>query len=200
MTDELPEPAKRGPKRSETSRLAILTAAYELVSEVGYRQVTIEGIAARAGCGKQTVYRWWAHKADVLLEALAVKADIRVSTEDQGSYRTELARFLNDSFELIRVPGVEPVLQALMAEAQIEPGFRERLRPFLDRRRAALRLITARAAERGELPVGPDQDQIADLVFGFFWYRMLATDSHPTNVDADALLAVLAPPPSKGSR
>ncbi|QNP73030.1 TetR/AcrR family transcriptional regulator [Streptomyces roseirectus] len=56
-------------RRSETSRRAIYAAALGLVAESGYAKTTIEGIAARAGVGKQTIYRWWGSKADVLLEA-----------------------------------------------------------------------------------------------------------------------------------
>ncbi|MFD5079392.1 TetR/AcrR family transcriptional regulator [Streptomyces sp. NPDC058371] len=67
-----PHPGKPTPdstRRSERSRRAIYDAALALVSEVGYPKTTIEGIAARAGVGKQTIYRWWSSKADVLLEA-----------------------------------------------------------------------------------------------------------------------------------
>ncbi|MFJ6687150.1 TetR/AcrR family transcriptional regulator [Streptomyces werraensis] len=56
-------------RRSERSRRAIYDAALALVAEVGYPKTTIEGIASRAGVGKQTIYRWWSSKADVLLEA-----------------------------------------------------------------------------------------------------------------------------------
>ncbi|MDF9803357.1 AcrR family transcriptional regulator [Streptomyces sp. HB372] len=57
-------------RRSDRSRRAIHDAALALVGEVGYRRTTIEGIAARAGVGKQTIYRWWPSKAAVLMEAL----------------------------------------------------------------------------------------------------------------------------------
>ncbi|GAB2799112.1 TetR/AcrR family transcriptional regulator [Streptomyces chlorus] len=56
-------------RRSERSRRAIYDAAIALVVEIGYPKTTIEGIAARAGVGKQTIYRWWGSKAEVLLEA-----------------------------------------------------------------------------------------------------------------------------------
>ncbi|WP_371529490.1 TetR/AcrR family transcriptional regulator [Streptomyces sp. NBC_01283] len=56
-------------RRSERSRRAIYDAALDLVSEVGYGKLTIEAIAARAGVGKQTIYRWWPSKGAVLLDA-----------------------------------------------------------------------------------------------------------------------------------
>ena len=69
-----------GRPRSEASRQATLMAALELAAEIGYGRLTIEGIAARAGVGKQTIYRWWPSKADILLEAGAAKAGLRVPT------------------------------------------------------------------------------------------------------------------------
>ena len=57
------------PRRSKRAHEAILTAAAELIHERPYSDVCIEAIAARAGVGKQTIYRWWASKAAVLMEA-----------------------------------------------------------------------------------------------------------------------------------
>ena len=65
-------PAPRGPdpaRRSERAHTAILEATRDLIVEVGYDSMSIEGIAARAGVGKQTIYRWWPSKAAVLLDA-----------------------------------------------------------------------------------------------------------------------------------
>ncbi|MFF3919660.1 TetR/AcrR family transcriptional regulator [Streptomyces sp. NPDC001852] len=167
----------RGRKRSEQTRLAILTAAYELTTEVGFPDLTIEGIAARAGAGKQTVYRWWPTKADVLLEALALKADLKVSTADQGSFDAELDAFLRDSAALMAFPGVVPVLRSLMAEAQRDADFRRRFQDgFLSKRRAALETIVERAAARGDKPAHLTAALVADLVFGLIWYRVLATE------------------------
>jgi Transcriptional regulator len=56
-------------RRSERSRRAIYDAALALVVEVGYARTTVEGIASRAGVGKQTIYRWWPSKSAVLLDA-----------------------------------------------------------------------------------------------------------------------------------
>src|SRR3954453_1743604 len=114
VTDQ-PAPARAGRRRSEDSRQAILTAAVELVEKVGYAGLTIEGIAARSGAGKQTVYRWWPSKADVLLDALATKADLHIPVPDEGSYAADLRAFLSASFALGSNRQVVAALRALMA-------------------------------------------------------------------------------------
>jgi AcrR family transcriptional regulator len=183
-----------GRPRSEASRQATLTAALELAAEVGYGGLTIEGIAARAGVGKQTIYRWWASKADILLEAGAANADLHVPVTDHGSYRADLRAFLEASYRMADQPGLADLLRALMAEAQINPEFGWRFRAaFLERRRAALAVITDRARERGDLPDHPRPGTVADIVFGTIWYRTLAT-LQPLDADlVDDLLGLLAP-------
>ena len=128
-------------------------AALELAAEIGYGRLTIEGIATRAGVGKQTIYRWWPSKADILLEAGAAKADLHVPVTDHGSYRADLRVFLEASYRMASYPGLADLLRALMAEAQIDPEFGDRFRAaFLERRREALAVIIDRARERGDLP------------------------------------------------
>jgi AcrR family transcriptional regulator len=187
-------PRSPGRPRSEASRQAILVAALSLAGEVGYAGLTIEGIAARAGVGKQTIYRWWPSKADVLLEAGAVKAELQVPVTDHGSYRADLRAFLQASYALGNKPRFAGLLRALMAEAQLDPEFGTRFRAaFLERRREALAVITDRARERGDLPGRPDPATVADIVFGTIWYRILATMRPLDAVLEEDLLDLLAP-------
>jgi AcrR family transcriptional regulator len=165
-----------------------------LTAEIGFAELTIEGIAGRAGVGKQTIYRWWPSKADVLLEAIAAKAELHVPVIDNGSYRADLRAFLEASYALGRVPGVTDVLRSLMAEAQLDREFGERFRvSFLERRREALGAITSRARDRGDLPGHVEPSLVADIVFGIVWYRVLATGGPLDGALADDLLGVLAP-------
>jgi AcrR family transcriptional regulator len=162
------EPVRPGRKRSEESRLAILTAALELTAELGYAGLTVDGIAARSGTGKQTIYRWWPSKADVLLDALATKADLFVPSPDEGSLAEDLRRFLTASFALGNRKPLADALRALMAQAQIDAEFRERFwTSFLLRRREALRVLL----DRGDLPTSVET--ATDVVFGVIWYRLL---------------------------
>jgi AcrR family transcriptional regulator len=182
----------RGRPRSEEARQAILRAAFEISTESGYGALTIEGIAARAGVGKQTIYRWWPTKADVLLEAGAAKAALRVPLGDHGSYAADLRAFLTASYKMGNDRGLADLLRALMAEAQLDEAFGERFRTaFLQRRRDALETIIDRARERGDLPPHPSPTVALDIVFGTIWYRVLATHKRLDKGLVDDLVAVL---------
>nr|BFF16625.1 hypothetical protein GCM10025730_01460 [Promicromonospora thailandica] len=100
-----PDPSRR----SEKSRRAVLTAAFELVQEVPYAQLTIEGIAGRAGVGKQTIYRWWPSKAAILFDAflLLSRSDDGATPElpDTGDLRRDLAAVLHATVAELTDPG-----------------------------------------------------------------------------------------------
>ncbi|MFI6347160.1 TetR/AcrR family transcriptional regulator [Streptomyces sp. NPDC050560] len=200
--DKQPTPAARGRKRSEESRGAVLRAAFELMAEAGYGALTIEGIARRAGVGKQTIYRWWPSKAHVLREALAVKAEMVIDHSDHGDYEADLRAFLGDTFRLGGRADLAAILRALMAEAQIDAEFGEIFRgDFLSRRRAALCAVLDRARERGDLPGTPTPELVQDIVFGTLWYRLLATHRPLDAALVDDLVVTLtgAPPPPPGA-
>src|SRR4051794_26278049 len=113
------EATKRGRPRDERSRQAILGATRDVLVEHGYGALTIEGIARRAGVGRQTVYRWWPTKADVALEAMNDQAELDVAADD-------LAGFLAATFAV--APRYVPALSGLMAHAQLDPAFATRFR------------------------------------------------------------------------
>ena len=91
----------RGRRRSEQSRVAIFAATRELALERGYDKLTIEAIAARAGVGKQTIYRWWPSRpalvADVLLEDFGAMRITVPHTDDLRADLTVWARGLTKS-------------------------------------------------------------------------------------------------------
>src|ERR1700683_340764 len=79
-------------RRSEAARQAVLEAADDLLVERGFAGLTVEGIAARAGVAKQTIYRWWASKTDILFDALTLDAAEFFTPADHG----DLGRDLQD--------------------------------------------------------------------------------------------------------
>ncbi len=120
---DLPSGSDRsGKRRSDRSHRAILQSALAILSEQGYGGLTIEGVAARAKVGKQTIYRWWPSKAAVVLEALTADTQERIPVPDTGSVRGDLQTLLGSSFrELVKWSG--PIVRGLMAEAQLDPDF-----------------------------------------------------------------------------
>jgi AcrR family transcriptional regulator len=191
-TDPGAERRRPGRRRSEDSREAILLAATELVVEHGYAAVSIEKLAQRAGVGKQTIYRWWPSKGDVIMEAFARKADVHIPLPDEGSWAADLRSMVEDSFVLARMPQIGELLRALMVEAQLDPAFGERFRAeFLERRRAALATLVERAQRRGDLPATLTAGFAADVVFGLYWYRLLAVPQPFDQLFADQIVALL---------
>lgn len=123
------KPAPDATRRSERSRRAIYDAALALVGEIGYPRTTIEGIAARAGVGKQTIYRWWGSKADVLLEAfldLSAQAAHEAGQErepyvipDTGDLAADLKAVLRITVDQLKDPRFEVPSRALAAEGLV---------------------------------------------------------------------------------
>ncbi|MFI7190702.1 TetR/AcrR family transcriptional regulator [Nocardia nova] len=175
-----------GRPRSEDRRRAILSAAMAELREKGYAALTIEGIAARAGSGKQTIYRWWPSKADVVLEAMLTEVAAVIAVPDTGSLPGDLTAFLADTF---RQRGQRPVLVGLMAQALLDPAFAQAFRDrFLFSRRDALRQIIDRAIARGEVAADMDPDLMIDVVYGVLWYRLLL-DHAPLDDESGRQLA-----------
>ncbi|QKZ21972.1 TetR/AcrR family transcriptional regulator [Streptomyces chartreusis] len=158
-------PAPSSTRRSEKSRRAIYDAALALVVEVGYPRTTIEGIAARAGVGKQTIYRWWSSKAEVLMEAFldlgeeAAKAagDEPYAIPDTGDLAADLKGVLRATIDQMTDPRFDAPARALAAEGLVNEALsREYVAKLLE---PSLQLYVARlrtAQEAGD--VRPDVD------------------------------------------
>ncbi|MFF8862139.1 TetR/AcrR family transcriptional regulator [Streptomyces sp. NPDC015139] len=121
------KPAPDATRRSEKSRRAIYAAALALVGEVGYPRTTVEGIAARAGVGKQTIYRWWASKADVLLEAFLDLGEQAAraagqdadAVPDTGDLAADLKAVLRATVDELLDPRFDTPARALAAEGLV---------------------------------------------------------------------------------
>jgi len=165
--------AVRGRPRSEDSHEAILDAVLRLLDQEGYSALTIEGVARHAGVGKQTIYRWWKCKAELVLEAYANHAASKLPMPDKGSLRADLEWFFCGAFKrLTDISG--PTMRGLMADAVYDPEFLEILREVLiAKRRAVLLQVLERGRARGELRPDADLDVMSDLLFGALWYRLL---------------------------
>lgn len=176
--------------RSVEARQAVLEAADDLLAERGFAGVTIEGIAARAGVAKQTIYRWWPSKVDVLLEAFTEDMAEHLTPEDHGDLGTDLRTHLANLAEFLTDSDPGAVFRALTGQAQHDPQLATRLRDdHLSHQRTRDRLPLQRAIERGELPADLDVDEALDHLVGPVYYRVLVTGALVPRTFTDDLVA-----------
>jgi AcrR family transcriptional regulator len=169
--------------RSELARQAVLEAADNLLVERGFAGVTMEGIAARAGVAKQTVYRWWQTKTDVLMDAFLQDVAEDLIPPDHGDLATDLRAYLSRLARFLRESDAGAVFRALVAQAQHDPVFAARFRArYLDEQRRRDQLPLLRAQQRGQLPADLDLVTATDQLVGPLYYRVLVTNEP---VDAD---------------
>ncbi|MET7760041.1 TetR/AcrR family transcriptional regulator [Streptomyces sp. NPDC005389] len=196
-------------RRSERSRRAIFDAALALVSETGYAKTTIEGIASRAGVGKQTIYRWWPSKAAVLLDAfldLAARANEALGgaadseIPDTGDLAADLRYVLRATVDEMNDPAFDAPTRALAAEGIVDPELGARftealLEPQLQY--YARRIEAAQAA--GDVDPGIDPRIALELLVGPLHHRWLHRTLPLTHAYADSLVDLalrgLAPRP-----
>jgi AcrR family transcriptional regulator len=172
-----------GRPRSVATQEAILDASLRLTERIGYPQLTIEGIAAEAGVGKQTVYRWWPSKAAVVLEAFARDARDVVKVRVTGDLEADLARFLVAVSRRLAGPrGV--VFRSLLSAALVDADFATLLyREYLRSRVDDLKIVLTGDDDERDVP-----DQIIEMIYGAIWYR-LATNQPLTPAAARRVAA-----------
>jgi AcrR family transcriptional regulator len=163
-------------KRSEQARQAVLEAADDLLAERGFARLTIEGIAARAGVAKQTIYRWWPSKTDILLDAFADDAAEDLSPPDSGDLERDLRIHLNRLADFLTRSDAGAVFRALAGLAQHDVDVAARLRAdYLSQQRDRDRLPLLRAVDRGQLLPETDIDLAVEQLVGPIYYRVLVT-------------------------
>ncbi|MDQ3412854.1 MAG: TetR/AcrR family transcriptional regulator [Chloroflexota bacterium] len=162
-------------RRDARVHRAILEATVELLESGGYKRLTIEAIAARAGVGKQTIYRWWPSKAAVVMEAYIAAGLERVPEPDTGILSEDLRAILVPVFRWNAAyhRGTALANKSMMAEAQINPVFHETYVQLHRSWWGPLHHVLERAKERGELRPDADSGALIDLMLGASWYRLL---------------------------
>lgn len=183
------EPVLRRPGRPRDARAdeAILDAALEVLAEVGPARFTVDEVAARAGCGKATIYRRWRSRGALLLDTGHHRLGLRVTDPDTGSVRDDLVTMLGELARKMRDTLAGKVMPAVVAEAAVNPEMRAVLAAFVhDRRKPAFNAIS-RAVARGELPDDTDVDLVLDLLGGLVYFRVMLADDPPD----DAVVATV---------
>ena len=159
-----PAAPRAGRPRNPAIDVAILQAARAVLEEVGCGAFTMEGVASRAGVGKQVLYRRWPTKGDLLIDLF---------------YRDDLIDPNLDEAGLSRLyaPWTRNLLRSLAMTAQDDPSMRK---TFLTRitqpRMESGRRVLRRAVEAGYARADLDVAMVLDFAIGAIWFHLLFDD------------------------
>lgn len=156
--------ASTGRPRSEEAHQAILDATLDLLVEVGFSALTVEGVAQRAGVGKATIYRRWPSKLPLVVEAFGQLPGFE--EVDSGSLETDLKETLKTYLANFNASSLGAVFPSLAGERAHNPELSKLLEPVAKARREPFVRIFERARERGEISNEVDIGLAADLVVG----------------------------------
>jgi len=167
---------KLGRKRDDTRDPEILDAALDVLAENGYDGMTIDMVAARAKAGKATVYRRWASKPDLVLDAVACMKSNDIDYEnlpDTGTLRGDLVA-------MIKPPSIRDAERKMKVMAGIvsmlagNPELAEAARmALIEPRAGANRILFQRAIDRGEISADIDVELLCTIGPALVAYRAL---------------------------
>ena len=177
-------------------RAAILEAAREVLSEVGYASMTIDAVAQRAGSNRVMIYRVWDSKLALARDAL-LGGDSDFVVPDTGELRADLHDFTAQQVARMTRPAYLMGVPGLTVELMSDPGlFRDTHERYVKPSEDGFRTIVARAVERGELAGPADEAVLTRLVSGFAT-SLAQSGRHDvdeiTDLAVAALLGVLGP-------
>jgi TetR/AcrR family transcriptional regulator of autoinduction and epiphytic fitness len=157
--------------RVERSRRVILSAALDVLAEVGYGGLTIEAVAARAGVGKSTVYRHWSGKLDLVDDAICTLKSAIFPTA--GSVRERVTAFLGQVAAAMANSTWSRCLPAIIEAAERDPETMNIHRRLAGERRQLLIDLLAEGVATGAVPAGTDLGLLADCLVGPIILRRL---------------------------
>ncbi|MET9436013.1 TetR/AcrR family transcriptional regulator [Streptomyces sp. NPDC006551] len=171
-----------GRPRSAEADTAILEATRAALVELGWSKLTMGDVATRAGVAKTTLYRRWANKNELVVDAVAVLFD-ELELPDLGSLRGDIENVVLQFAALLERPETKTALMAVVAESTRDEPLRERIRTsIVDRQKRLVLEGRQRAQERGELPadrnpvtVDATDDLIFDVIAGAVVHRALVS-------------------------
>jgi AcrR family transcriptional regulator len=191
---------KAGRPRDPLVHDAILRATAHLLGEGGYAKLSIDGVAQRAGVTRQSIYRRWPGKLQLVTDLLH-QVSAGAPLPDTGTIRDDLLALYRLYARNLLTPG-GPIIPALIAESLLDDELATIMNRYTDERRVLAMAIFERAIARGEIGADTDPGLLIDMISGFFWHRKLirrATiryDQAERFVDA-LLLGIAVRPPAR---
>ncbi len=180
-------PRLRGRPRDDRLDTAIIEAVIAEAAAKGWSGATIEGIAARAGVGRASIYRRWSSK-DELFQYVARAITREPAAADTGCFADDLFAALLPIADMLTRPDLAAILPALLAEGATDDAIRSTVQTFAGRCRQHAIDAVQRARRRGDVPACTDADALVDMLAGGLVYRRLLLGE---SADAAAVRALI---------
>jgi AcrR family transcriptional regulator len=165
--------SRPGRPRDPACDAAILQATLDVFAEEGYAGVNIDGVAARAGVGKATIYRRYSSKAELVVEAVRCGAHVDDWLPDTGDLRADLTSMMQPLIDRLRGDDAQ-LLTTFALERLRNPELNEQFdRLVIGKKREHLRHLVASAIARGDLRADVDVDLIAEAAPALIWHHAL---------------------------
>jgi AcrR family transcriptional regulator len=171
------EAAPRSPGRPRDPELdrAILDATIRILADEGFARLTIEAVAREAGVGKPTIYRRWASKTELVIDALIHRAPTHEGVQE-GTVRERLTQLLTDLIKQLQTDPAGKIIAGVVAEIPHDAELAEAIRGmFVTKRRRKVDGLLREGIASGELRADLDLELAADQLVGPIMIRRLLT-------------------------
>ncbi|KAM3099487.1 TetR/AcrR family transcriptional regulator [Phormidesmis sp. 146-12] len=180
-----------GRPRSDEAHQRILEAAYELMNQTGFNDLTIEAIAARAEVGKPTIYRRWSSKAHLVMDAFLAAINPELTFPDSGSVKEDIRLQMQQLVKVLLSPPGQIIAMLIgggQTDTELMEAFRENW--LMPRRKVASEVFN-KGVERGELRSDVDVEVAIDSLYSPLFYRLLLRHAPLTQDFVDELVDVV---------
>ena len=165
----------RGPgrPRSEKARKAVIRTTLKLLERVGFHELSIEAVAAKAGVGKATVYRWWANKAELVISAFASAVESELRFPSGGMVLDSIHQQMKRWVVIFQSP-LGQIVATVVGAGQSDPEILKAFRAhWVEPRRKEVRGLLQQAMKNGELRSDLAPDTMLDLFYGPLYLRLV---------------------------
>ncbi|MBG0826359.1 TetR/AcrR family transcriptional regulator [Planomonospora sp. ID67723] len=183
--------APRGRPRDPALDRAIAAATVELLTEVGYRTMSLDLVARRAGVARASIYRRWRTKAHLVYETVFTELGPH-AVPDLGSLEADLAALVDALRAELSAPAAMAAVNGVLADFAADEAFRAHVRNrFLAPTTAALRQVLHRAAVRGEVSADAPADLLVEALGGTVFFRSIVLGAPMDEADARRLTRIV---------
>ncbi|HZR57845.1 MAG TPA: TetR/AcrR family transcriptional regulator [Terriglobales bacterium] len=182
-----------GRPRSQEARKAILESTLELLRESGFADLSIESIAAHAGVGKATVYRWWPNKGGLVMDAFVSIAEQELSFPPTGPVEKAIREQMKRWSAIFGGP-LGRIIAAVIGAGQSEPEMLEAFQNYyVEPRRREARELLKQAMKNGEIRPNLNPNMILDILYGPLYFRLLIKSGPLTVQFIDEVFEIVWP-------